>query len=216
MTSNLQRYQRIAALYDLLDLPFEHGRYRKIRPLLFEGLSGRILDAGIGTGRNIPFYPPGAAVIGVDFSPAMLTRAERRAKSLGAAVKLRRMDVTQLAFPDNHFDAAVASFLFCVLPNEQQVSGLKELRRVVKPGGLVRLLEYTRPKGRVRRFLTHLWRPWIKWAYGADFDRRTEKHIPEAGLKLLKSEFVIDDLYTPLSRPATGRTGSMWKPPAGQ
>jgi len=65
MTSNLQRYQRIAAFYDLLDLPFEHGRYREIRPLLFEGLSGRILDAGAGTGRNIPFYPSGAAVIGV-------------------------------------------------------------------------------------------------------------------------------------------------------
>jgi hypothetical protein len=53
--SNLERYQRIARVYDLLDLPFEYGRYRKIRPLLFRGLSGRILEAGVGTGRNIPF-----------------------------------------------------------------------------------------------------------------------------------------------------------------
>jgi ubiquinone/menaquinone biosynthesis C-methylase UbiE len=76
--SNLERYERIAPFYDLLDLPFEYGRYRKIRPLLFAGLSGRLLNAGVGTGRNFPFYPPAANVIGIDLSPAMLVRAERR------------------------------------------------------------------------------------------------------------------------------------------
>ena len=53
--STLDRYQRIAWAYDLLDLPFEYGRYRTIRPQMFAGLSGRILDAGVGTGRNFPF-----------------------------------------------------------------------------------------------------------------------------------------------------------------
>jgi ubiquinone/menaquinone biosynthesis C-methylase UbiE len=53
--SNFARYQRIAPFYDLLDLAFEYGRYRKIRPQLFAGLSGLILDAGVGTGRNFPF-----------------------------------------------------------------------------------------------------------------------------------------------------------------
>jgi ubiquinone/menaquinone biosynthesis C-methylase UbiE len=75
MSSNLDRYERIAPLYDLLDLPFEYSRYRKIRPLLFQGLKGRVLDAGIGTGRNIQFYPPGAQVVGIDISSAMLARA---------------------------------------------------------------------------------------------------------------------------------------------
>ena len=88
MTSTLQRYQRIAPLYDLLDLPFEYRRYRRIRPLLFEGLSGQILDAGVGTGRNAPFYPPGTSVVGIDFSPAMLARAARRCKQSGARVEL--------------------------------------------------------------------------------------------------------------------------------
>ena len=64
MTTNFERYQRIAPFYDLLDLPFEYGRYRRIRPLLFKDLSGRLLDAGVGTGRNFPFYPPGASVVG--------------------------------------------------------------------------------------------------------------------------------------------------------
>jgi ubiquinone/menaquinone biosynthesis C-methylase UbiE len=192
--SNLERYQRIAPFYDVLDLPFEYGRYRKIRPLLFEGLSGRLLDAGVGTGRNFPFYPPAATVIGIDLSPAMLARAERRRGSAAAPVTLRQMDVTRLDYPDRTFDAAVATFLFCVLPDELQLPALKELGRVVKPGGLIRLLEYTRPSGAVRRAITKIWEPWVYWAYGAGFDRRTQEHVPEAGLQVIESRFVAGDL----------------------
>ena len=192
--SNLERYERIAAFYDFLDLPFEYGRYRKIRPLLFEGLSGRLLDAGVGTGRNFPFYPPAAEVIGIDLSPAMLARAERRRGSAAAPVELRQMDVTRLDYPDRYFDAAVATFLFCTLPDELQVPALKELGRVVKAGGLIRLLEYTRPRGAIRRAITKIWEPWVYWAYGAGFDRRTEEHVPEAGLQLIDSRFVAGDL----------------------
>jgi len=194
MTTNLERYQRIAPLYDLLDLPFEYGRYRAIRPQLFHGLSGRLLDAGVGTGRNFPFYPPGARVVGIDLSPAMLGRAARRAKLSPASIELRQMDVTGLAFPDHAFDAAVSSFLFCVLPDELQVGALGELGRVVKPGGMIRMLEYVRPTGTLRRAVAKLWEPWIAWAYGAGFDRRTEEHVREANLELLESRFVVDDL----------------------
>ncbi len=194
VTSILDRYQRIAPLYDLLDLPFEHSRYRKIRPLLFAGMSGTILDAGVGTGRNFPFYPPGAKVVGIDLSPAMLARAQRRLGTATAAVELREMDVTHLDFADRTFDAAAATFLFCVLPDELQVPALREIKRVLKPGGMVRLLEYTRPSGTFRRAVTKLWEPWVHWAYGASFDRRTEQHIPAAGLQLIELYFVVDDL----------------------
>ena len=199
MLSTIQRYQRIAPVYDLLDLPFEYGRYRRIRRLLFQGLSGRLLDAGVGTGRNFPFYPPGSQVVGIDISAAMLARAEPRRKSAAAKVELRQMDVTCLEIPDRTFDAAVATFLFCVLPEELQVPALKELGRVVKPGGSVRLLEYVRPQRTVRRVLARLWEPWIAWAYGASFDRRTEEHIPEAGLELTEARFVVDDLVRLMS-----------------
>jgi ubiquinone/menaquinone biosynthesis C-methylase UbiE len=192
--SNFQRYQRIAWAYDLLDLPFELGRYRRIRPLLFRGLAGRILEAGVGTGRNFPFYPRGSEVIGIDLSPAMLARAERRRHTAVAGVELRVMDVTRLDFPDRSFDAAVATFLFCTLPDELQVAGMRELGRVVKPGGIIRCLEYTRPSGGIRRLLTRLWEPWVYWAYGAGFDRQTEKHVPEAGLQMLEARFVADEL----------------------
>jgi ubiquinone/menaquinone biosynthesis C-methylase UbiE len=162
--------------------------------MLFHGLTGRILDAGVGTGRNIPYYPVGATVVGVDLSPAMLARAERRRAELDAAVDLRLMDVTQLEFPDHSFDAAVATFLFCVLPDELQTRALRELNRVVKPGAPIRLLEYVRPRGRVRRAIAAMWEPWMAWAYGAGLDRRTEEHVVEAGLQITESRFVVDDL----------------------
>lgn len=192
--SNFDRYQRIAWAYDFLDLPFEYGRYRKIRPQLFHGLSGRILDAGVGTGRNFPFYPVNSTVIGIDLSPAMLAHAQRRLSTATTTVELRQMDVTRLEFPDHYFDAAVATFLFCVLPDELQVAGMRELGRVVKPGGIIRCLEYTRPSSGLRRAMTRLWGPWIHWAYGASFDRQTEKQAPQAGLHIFESRFVYDEL----------------------
>ena len=194
MPNLLERYQRIARFYDLLDAPFEHGRYRHIRPLMFQGLSGRILDAGIGTGRNIQYYPVGAEVVGIDLSPAMLARAEERARTLRRNVALHRMDVSRLEFPDGSFDAAVASFLFCVLPDKVQMQALREIERVLKPGGTLRLIEYVRPKGAYRAFVARLWEPWMAWAYGAGYDRRTEEHVLETSFEIVELRFVVPDL----------------------
>src|SRR5262249_3554831 len=160
------------------------------RPLMFQGLAGVLLDAGIGTGRNCIFYPSGATVFGIDTSPAMLAREHHRCPTLAQAGHLYQMDVTELDFPNGSFDAAVATFLFCVLPNELQIPALRELRRVVKPGGFIRLLEYVSPQGAIRRVISRVWEPWIAWAYGASFDRETERHVPEAGLKLVESRYV--------------------------
>lgn len=194
MTSNFARYQRIAPLYDFLDAPFERKRYSTLRPLLFENLGGELLDAGVGTGRNCAYYPPQAVVSAIDTSPAMLARAHDRCPSLAVTGRLYQMDVTALRFPDASFDGAVASFLFCVLPDQLQVPALRELGRVVRPGGLIRLLEYVRPSGTLRRLVTRIWQPWIAWAYGASFDRDTEGHVPASGLEIVESRFVFNDL----------------------
>ena len=195
MPTNLDRYERIAGLYDWLDLPFEYGCYRRIRPQLFQGLSGRLLDAGVGTGRNFPFYPSGSHVVGIDFSPAMLARAKRSInRSTAASIELKTMDVTALDFPDCSFDAAVATFLFCVLPDDSQVAALRELGRVVKAGGMIRLLNYVRPRGHVRGAIARLWQPFAAWAFAASFDRRTEALLAKAHLELLESRYVVSDL----------------------
>jgi ubiquinone/menaquinone biosynthesis C-methylase UbiE len=183
MPSNLRRYEQVARFYDLLDFPFEFLRYRHIRPLLFAGLAGRILDAGAGTGRNIPFYPSGASVTGIDFSPAMLARAASRARRHGVQMELRQMDVTRLEFPAGWFDAAVASFLFSVLPEELQVPAMRELGRVVRPAGTIRLLELAPPRSLTRRLGGSPGRWFAAWAYGASFGRAIAETMERAGLE---------------------------------
>lgn len=196
-------YQRIARWYDLIDLPFEYGRYRSLRALLFRGLKGRILEAGVGTGRNIPFYPSDSEVVGVDLSPAMLERAGRRLPASPAAARLMEMDVTRLVFSDDSFDAAVGSFLLCTLPDALQVAALRELRRVVKPGGIVRLLEYAQSTSAARRALARIWQPWTRWAFSARLDRHPEEHLEEAGLVLVEARCVGSDLIRLIeARPA--------------
>ena len=187
-------YQRIARWYDLLDAPFERKRYQAIRPLLFAGLSGRVLDAGVGTGRNIPFYPQDGDMLGIDLSPAMLTRASRRRDEVGRDVALMEMDVMHTSFEDNSFDAVVSTFLFCVLAPEHQLPALKELARICKPDGEIRLLEYSYSKNPMKRFIMRLWAPWVRFAYGAAFDRNTYLYLEEAGFEETENYFLVDDI----------------------
>jgi ubiquinone/menaquinone biosynthesis C-methylase UbiE len=188
------RYDRIARLYDILDLPFERGRYKPLRKLLFEGLSGQVLDAGVGTGRNMPFYPSGAQVVGIDISRGMLERAQKRRTTLGADAPLALMDVCAAGFRDGAFDAVVATFLFCVLPPELQLPALRELRRICRPNGEIRILEYAYSQDPVRRFVMRLWAPWVRLAYGAAFDRETERYMPDAALELVEERFLYRDI----------------------
>lgn len=205
-TAKRQRYDRLAPFYDLLDLPFEYRRYRTLRPQLFAGISGTILDAGVGTGRNVPFYPDGSHVTGIDFSPAMIRRADRRRAMLGKHVELLEMNVLSTSFPDRHFDAIVATFLFCVLDAHLQLPALRELCRICKPAGEIRFLEYTYSKDPLRRCVMRLWAPWVRWIYGAAFDRETEQYIPEANLELLENRFVYrDTIKLIVTRPGSTR-----------
>ena len=187
-------YQRIAKWYDLLDAPFERKRYQPLRPLLFQGLSGRVLDAGVGTGRNIPFYPKASEMVGIDLSPAMLARAEGRRVEVAGEVQLLEMDVMHTSFEDNSFDAVVSSFLFCVLEPEHQLPALKELARICKPGGEIRLLEYSYSQDPRKRFVMKLWAPWVRWAYGAAFDRNTHQYLGDAGLEEVENRFLVEDI----------------------
>ena len=189
-----ETYDRVGRLYDLLDLPFEHGRYKPLRQTLFDGVSGSLLDAGVGTGRNFPYYPAGSPVVGIDLSPAMLMRAQRRRNALGTAVELREMNVMELEFSDDSFDAVVSTFLFCVLDAKDQEPALKELRRVCRPNGTIHILEYAYSENPWRRAVMKLWAPWVRFAYGAEFDRNTEQYLNGAGLELVERVFLYKDI----------------------
>ena len=192
-------YNRIARLYDILDLPFEHGRYRPLRAELFKGLKGALLDAGVGTGRNFSFYPEGSKVTGIDLSTAMLERARQRRDKLGTAIDLREMDVMEMDFADDSFDAIISTFLFCVLDAGHQQPALEELRRVCRPGGAIRILEYAISEKPLQRFIMKLWAPWVRFAYGAEFDRHTEQYFEAAGLDLVEKKFLYKDVIKLLS-----------------
>ncbi|MFP6741531.1 MAG: class I SAM-dependent methyltransferase [Alphaproteobacteria bacterium] len=187
-------YERVAGWYDLLDFYFEYARYRAIRRELSAGVSGRVLDAGVGTGRNMAFYPAHGEMTGIDLSPAMLRRAERRRDRDGVTVELREADVCATGFPDNHFDTVIASFLFCVLDHDLQQPALCELARICKPGGEIRLLDYTLSERPLRRAAMKAMAPWVNWLYGAGFDRNTKDHVTASGLDLTESRYVYHDV----------------------
>ena len=206
VTAVRRKYDYIARLYDILELPVEYGRHRAIRRRVFEGLSGTVLDAGVGTGRNMPFYPADARVVGIDFSPAMLARSARRRRRLGVEVELLEMDVLRTTFPDRHFDAIVATFLFCVLDETQQLPALKELARICKPAGSIHLLDYAYPEDdRSRSATLRLWAPWVRWAFGAAFDRDTERYVAAAGLEMVERHLLSRHIIRLIvARPKTG------------
>jgi len=104
--------------------------------------SGRTLELAIGTGLNLPFYPSGVRLTGVDLSPAMLAVAEQRSRKLGIDAELLLGDAHALDFPNDRFDTVVSTLFFSSVPNPQQASA--ELLRVLKPGGRLLLLDHVR------------------------------------------------------------------------
>ncbi len=187
-----ERYRRIAPVYDWIDRPFERWRYRPLRRLMCSDLQGKVWEAGVGTGNNLPYYPANAEVTGIDLSPDMLARAHHQ--TTAAPVSLRTGDVTATDLPDNGFDAVVASFTLCVLPPDQRLPALLEMGRVCRPGGEIRLLEYQRSRRPLRRFIMGLWEPWVRWAFGADFDIDIDGLIRSADLEVLESRYLVSDI----------------------
>lgn len=173
------RYNRIAPLYDPLEWMME-WRYVPWRRALW-GLvgPGRVLEVGVGTGKNLPYHPPGAEVTAVDFSHRMLERARRRAAQLGSTARLELADVQALPYPDATFDTVVATFVFCSVPDP--VRGLKELRRVLKPGGRLLLVEHVLSERPGLRWLMRLLDPLPHHLWGAHLDRETVKNVAAAG-----------------------------------
>ena len=173
-------YQRMSPKYDQMAEGSER-RYSPWRKDLWSKVRGpHILEVGVGTGRNMPYYPAGQQIIAIDLTPGMLTQAQKRASSLKLNVDLQVGDVQSLEFPDDSFDTAVATFVFCSVP--KPVSGLLELKRVVKPHGQILLLEHTRSPNQLVGVLMDLLNPLSLLLMGDNINRRTVENIQKAGL----------------------------------
>jgi ubiquinone/menaquinone biosynthesis C-methylase UbiE len=158
------------------------GTYRRKR--VIGRARGRTLEVGIGTGRNLPWYPAGIELTGIDVSQRMLSRARERAARASHGVRLELASVERLPFPDSSFDTVAATCVFCSV--EDPIRGLEEVRRVVKPDGQVLLLEHVRPRGKVLGWLADRISPVTRRLIGPEVNRRTEKNVSQAGLEIVE------------------------------
>lgn len=187
-----RRYERISSIYDLSEFVIPKSWRKK----LLQGVQGKVLEVGVGTGANLIYYPAEAEVFGIDFSPKMLRKAFRKAEEAEANIALGVMDVQDLGFPDNTFDFVVSSLVFCTVPDP--VRGLKEISRVVKRDGKIIMLEHMRSENEMVGKLLDFMNPVTLTLMGENINRRTMDDIAEAGLVVEKEEHLCSSLVRKL------------------
>lgn len=170
-----QAYDQLAPDYDRMTFVeravFGIDRQRR---RLFDGVSDRVLDVACGAGANFPFLHTADHITGIDLSPRMLDIARHKAGQLGPSVDLRVMDAQQLEFEDGSFDVVVSALSTCTFPDP--VAALREMGRVVKPGGRILLLEHGRSSWRL---------------LGRYQDRTAHRHFELAGCRLRTAGLIV-------------------------
>lgn len=173
------RYDRIAPIYDVLESVMEL-QARRFRQKQWSRVGpGHILELGVGTGKNLRYYPEGREVTATDLSEKMLERARRKAQRCNARVRFEQADAQCLPYPDASFDVVVATFLFCSVPDP--VQGLREASRVLVPGGQLLLLEHVLSQMPVLRTLMRWFDPIPAKLWGAHIARNTVANVHQAG-----------------------------------
>ena len=177
--------EQIPWLYDTGMVVLEKLGLGRFRAWLAGGVpAGRTLDLGCGTGRNLPLFGVGVRAVGIDPCHASLLAARRRAPG----VPLVRGRAEALPFRDGAFDTVVSGLVFCSVADVPR--GLAEVRRVLGKGGVLRLLEHVRARGRVAARLQDLTQPtWTYLTGGCHPNRDTEAAIAAAGFALSRESY---------------------------
>jgi len=160
-------------------------------------LRGKILEAGVGTGKNLEFYHEDVELTGIELSKDMLSKAEKRIAGARCKVKLLNEDATVMRSIDSdQFDWIFSTFMCCVMPDEIQDLAIEQFGRVLKQGGRFRLLEMVYSKNKAIRKKQDFFAPFVEKVYGARFDRDTLRHIEQSSnLRVTNTSFLKDDTY---------------------
>lgn len=165
--------------------PLERATFRKYRKWLVPRVSGALLEVGAGTGANIPFLPCHG------ISELVLSDVEIHEEAVRSKLEKGCIDEAQLVvgsaeslpFEDGRFDSALATLVFCSVPD--QMKGLQEVRRVLKPGGIFYFMEHVLPKENHLSVPMRIINPiWKLAAGGCNLTRQTAEAIAEAGFTL--------------------------------
>jgi len=151
-------YELYAPVYDFIfDWIFAPGRTAAVKQLAIQR-SDSVLEVGIGTGLNLPLYPWSCQLTGIDLMQEMLDKAVERVHNLAMPnVTLKVMDATSMDFGENEFDKALATYTISAVPDP--VAVLREMRRVVKPGGIIVILNHFRSQRRVTGWVEDMLAP---------------------------------------------------------
>jgi ubiquinone/menaquinone biosynthesis C-methylase UbiE len=181
------RYDRQARWYDVAVAPVEALVFLGLRRRLWSAIDGtrRVLEIGVGTGRNLAHYPKTSRSVALDLSPEMLKRAARKATRDGRRVDFLLADTQHLPFKDGVFDIVMATLVFCSVPDP--VRGLAEAGRAVRPQGQVVLLEHVRAEnGVLGKAMDALNR--LTARSGEYVNRDTAANVRKAGLEVTHEE----------------------------
>lgn len=163
-------------LYDIFMIPLERIGIRKARKSLIPLARGTVLEVGSGTGANHSFYNF-ENIESITLSDKKLTKAIQKKTN----VTLIETDVTKLPFEDETFDYVIATLVFCSVPDVAQ--GMKEIERVLKPGGRFIYIEHVLPKNRGLKRMFNCIAPAWKWfASGCHLNRDFAKSLSNTGM----------------------------------
>ena len=182
------RKRWFAWLYGRVDRATRRSTAR-LRASLVADLNGDILEIGCGPGANFAHYNSEGRVTATDYSEPMLERARSEAASeaVSASVTVQQADAAALQFPDASFDAIVSTLVLCSVPDLRQT--LAELKRVLRPGGELRLWEHIRSDNRLVAFgQTAVTPVYSLVADGCHLNRDTAAAVIAAGFEVLRDD----------------------------
>jgi len=175
------KWDRAAPNFDLMAGRGAEDRWRPAKRELFSHMRGNILFLALGTGLDIPTFPPGQTITALDISPKMLEVARPRIEAYDGRIDAQVMDVHDMNFADDSFDQVFTSCTFCSVPDP--VGGLGQLKRVLKPGGELYMFEHTGSAYYPFKIMMNLMTV-ISRQLGPDMNRTTVANVQAAGFEL--------------------------------